>query len=137
DGRLRVGALGAEPVEDLLRAHVQPLDIDLGVERLEPLLEGTQQVGAVRGIDDQRLPAVRRRACGGDREQESRHNPAGATPARCPGRTVAPGTAVHSRTTAGVEEIAHLCAPRARRLATRRYAPATPAGSCRKSARPV
>ena len=70
DVRLRVGGLGADAVVDLLRAHVEPADVDVRVLGLEALLHQEQQVAAVRGVDDQRDPAVA--AARGESGQEDR-----------------------------------------------------------------
>ncbi len=43
-----VRAAPVQPVEDLLRAHVEPADVDAGVARLEFLLHQSEEVAAVR-----------------------------------------------------------------------------------------
>src|SRR6185503_19184300 len=46
--RLRIGFLGAQPVEHVLRAHVRPLDVYRGVRGLELLLVVLKEILAVR-----------------------------------------------------------------------------------------
>jgi len=47
DVRLRVGALRTQAVVDVLRAHVEPPHVDVGMQRLEAVLEQGQQIAAV------------------------------------------------------------------------------------------
>ena len=58
DVRLGIHPLGAQPVVHLLRAHVEPVDDDVGVEVLEAMLEQREQVAAVGRIDDEGSAAV-------------------------------------------------------------------------------
>ena len=51
DVRLRVGALRAEAVVDVLRPHVEPAHVDVRMERLEAVLEERQQIAAVGAVD--------------------------------------------------------------------------------------
>src|SRR5256886_12619367 len=64
--RLRVGALGAQPVVHLLRAHVEPPHVDVGVELFEATLEQREEIAAVGAVDDERRATV---APAGSREQ--------------------------------------------------------------------
>src|SRR2546430_13199656 len=56
--RLRVGALGAQPVVHLLRAHVEPPHVDVGVELFEATLEQREEIAAVGAVDDERRATV-------------------------------------------------------------------------------
>ena len=58
DVGLRIDPLEPEPVEDLLRAHVEPADVDVGRAALEGVLEQRELVAAVRRVDHDRRAAV-------------------------------------------------------------------------------
>jgi len=53
DVGLRVRLLRAQPVVDLLRAHVEPPHVHVRVRLLELPLDESQEVAAVRGVDDE------------------------------------------------------------------------------------
>ncbi len=81
DVRLRIRLLRAQPVIDLLGAHVEPADVDLRVRPLEFLLDEAEEVPAVRRIDRQGRAAVGAAAgCGGrdSPDQASEKKNAGA-----------------------------------------------------------
>ena len=78
DVGLRVGALRAHPVVDLLRPHVEPAHVDLGPRGFVGALERAQEIAPVRRVDDDRRAAVT--AGGGDRAGR-RQRPAAA---HCP-----------------------------------------------------
>ncbi|OQC34270.1 MAG: hypothetical protein BWX64_02795 [Acidobacteria bacterium ADurb.Bin051] len=71
DVGLRVGTLRTEPVVDLLRAHVEPTDVDLRVRRLVGLFEEHEQIAPVRRIDDHRRAPVAATA-GGEGEHDEK-----------------------------------------------------------------
>ena len=58
DVGLGIHPLEPQPVEDLLRAHVEPADVDIGPLRLEGVLQQGELVTAVRGIEHDRRPPV-------------------------------------------------------------------------------
>src|SRR2546430_11570129 len=64
--RLRVGTLGAQPVVHLLRAHVEPPHVDVGVELFEATLEQREEIAAVGAVDDERRATA---ALAGGREE--------------------------------------------------------------------
>src|SRR6185295_20344138 len=60
DVRLRIRLFRADPVVDLLGAHVEPADVDLRMQLLEALLHQAQEVAAMRRIEDERRLAAAR-----------------------------------------------------------------------------
>src|SRR5262249_25237194 len=87
DVPLRIGGLGAYPVVDLLRAHVEPADVDVRMLRLEAPLHQQQQVAPMRGVDHHRGPAVAAARREGEEEREEGerlHKPVGSYPVRAP-----------------------------------------------------
>ena len=58
--RLGIGALGAQAVVHLLRAHVQPAHVDVRMELLEAPLEQREEIAAVGTIDHQRSAGIPR-----------------------------------------------------------------------------
>ena len=80
DVGLRVGGLGADAVVDLLRAHVEPAHVDLGVRLLVGAFEERQQVAAVGRVQHQRRAAVAA-AAGQQRPCREQREPRRATPA--------------------------------------------------------
>jgi len=55
---LWVRALGADAIEDILRSHVEPANVDIGIQGLEATLEQRQEIAAVGRIDDKRSAGV-------------------------------------------------------------------------------
>src|SRR3989454_10357669 len=106
--RLRVGALGTEPVVHLLRAHVEPAHVDVGMESLEAALQQGQKIATVGRINDEGRATVPRTGAREENEQRD------------------------------ASEQTHFYFLRsASRFAKSRYAPGMPAGSCRKKLSPV
>ncbi len=70
---LRIRLLCAHALQDLLRAHVHPLYIDIRVRLLEPLLEVLEQLLPVRRVDDQYFAMIR--AARPDHECANRDEP--------------------------------------------------------------
>src|SRR5439155_23296416 len=56
--RLGVGALRAQAVVHLLRAHVEPPHVDIGVELLEATLQQGEEIAAVRAVHYERRSSV-------------------------------------------------------------------------------
>ena len=56
---LRIGLLGADSLQNFLRAHVHPLHVDVGMRLLESPLEVLQQLFPVRRVHDQNRSIVR------------------------------------------------------------------------------
>ena len=69
DVRLRIGALRTNTVVDILRAHIEPAHVDIGMQRLEAVLEERQQVAAVRAVDDEGSAVIARAAAEQDRSR--------------------------------------------------------------------
>src|SRR5690606_7960641 len=63
---LRIRALGTDPINNILRAHVHPLNINVRVRLLELGLVINQEIAAVRGIHNQLCSAVAPTAPGGE-----------------------------------------------------------------------
>ena len=80
DVGLRVRLLRAEAVVDLLRAHVEPAHVDLGVRELELLLDEAEQVAAVRRVDGQGLAGVGAAGEQARREEAAEEEGAGCGP---------------------------------------------------------
>jgi len=105
DVRLRIDPLEPEPVEDLLAAKVEPADVDVGTLRLEGALEQQQLVATVRGVHEDGRPMIA--SAREDEQAQAKRQAAHGTPARL---------------------------LNASKFANSRYAPGTPAGSCRNHA---
>ena len=58
DVRLRVRLLRPHPVVDLLRAHVEPAHVDVGMGALELLLDQRQEIAPVGRVEDERRAGV-------------------------------------------------------------------------------
>ena len=65
---LRVRTLGAHTVVHVLRAHVEPAHIDIGMERFESLHEQRPQISALGTVDDQWRAAIAG-ACGDEKKK--------------------------------------------------------------------
>src|SRR4029077_11059263 len=114
DVGLGIDPLEAEAIEDFLAAHVEPADVDVGAPPLELMLQQGELVAAVGRVEQERSARVPDAA----RERDSQRGEQEPTRRRGPGQR-------------GED------AASARRLANRRYAPGTPAGSWRKKLSPV
>src|SRR4029077_12647396 len=88
DVGLRIGALRAEPVVDLLRAHVEPTHVDVRVWLFEPSLHEGEEVAAVGRIDDEGNPMVAR--AGSENEDGCENQGAGSGERDPPMQTVIP-----------------------------------------------
>ena len=124
---LRIHALESEPIEDLLRSHVEPAHVDVGMSPLEGVLQQGELVAAVWRVDDDRRARVgvagqdAKEREAGQRAPWPPHAPRGRATCRHPGRVLRPRRHFAS----------------ASRLANRRNAPGTPEGSWRKKLSPV
>src|SRR5690606_17995722 len=118
---LRVGSLGSNPIKHLLRTHIQPLHIDVGMGGLEASLDVAQQVRTVGRVDDQLLTSIiggtRCDEPGGQEQQERR----GAAE---------DGVAHPSRVASmpAEQRTDQRCLPSESRFTSNRWAPGTPWG---------
>ena len=101
DVGLRVHPLEAQPVEDLLRSHVEPAHVDVGMPPLEGVLQQGELVAAVGRVEHDRRARRRSRRTGGRRAR-----------GRSSARRMAAARAAHGRHAA--------TAARPHRLAVRR-----------------
>src|SRR6185503_1313618 len=62
DVGLGIGALRAHAVVHVLRSHVEPAHVDIGMQRFEPILEQRQQVSTMGTVDDEWGAVVSRTA---------------------------------------------------------------------------
>ena len=126
---LGIDPLEAQAVEYLLRAHVEPAHVDIGPAALEGVLQQSQLIAAVGGVENDRGSVVVR--AGGKDGKDGKESKTGTQHAPPRGRVNPPALPVFP----ALPVTAHAGAPADSR--TSRNAPGTPAGSCRKKLSPV
>jgi hypothetical protein len=55
---LRIYSLKSKPVQNLLRAHVEPPHIDIGPVALKSVFQQRQLIAAMRRVEDDRSAAI-------------------------------------------------------------------------------